>query len=209
MSRLFACAIAVAALCGPCFGAEPDRNAIGAGVVYLSPSSPLESGAGIELEYRHTLVSKSDPTHVRLILTGDLGFVPLDREAEGQALEGAVDLVRVSGDVLWPLLRGRWALAVGGGIDWLIGDGDGDFVSDPQTAVTNDYEVDAGVGFHATVEVSRAIGSRWQLVARAEWLEAELDGEHRFVVSGVPGAPTDVTFDFGGPVVRAGVAWTF
>ena len=78
MSRLFACAIAVSAVCGPCFGAEPDRNAIGAGIVYLSPSSPLESGAGIELEYRHTRVSKSDPTRVRLILTGDLGFVAPD-----------------------------------------------------------------------------------------------------------------------------------
>ena len=198
MSRWF-CALALVALAGPCFADE--RNAVGAGIVYLSPASPLDSGVGLELEYRHTLE--------RLILTGDLGYVPLDRNAEGQALEGSVDLIRVSGDVLWPVLRGGFTLALGGGIDWLIGNGSGDFRSDPLTAVTNDYEVDSGLGFHATVEASRAIGSRWLFVARAEWLEAELDGEHRFVVSGVPGASTDVTFDFGGPVLRAGVAWTF
>jgi hypothetical protein len=75
--------------------------------------------------------------------------------------------------------------------------------------VTNDYDVDAGIGAHAALEVSHGLGERWTLFGRAGWLLADLDAEHRFVIDGVPGAPLDVSFDLGGPEVQIGVAWSF
>jgi len=206
MSLRRACVLALAVTCHPgvVFAAPaepPPRNGVGAAATYLAPSSPLEAGAGVEVQYRHQLA--------RLILTADLGLVQLDREVQGVAREGNVTLTRIAGGVLWPFVQDDWMLAAGGGIDWFEPDGDGDYRSDPQTGVTNDYDVDAGFGIHVDFEASRAIGKRWRLVGRAGWLEAELDGTHRFIVSGVPGAPLDVTFDLRGPQLQVGAVWMF
>ena len=194
--------------CGPWLvassagAAEPPRNGIGVAITYLAPSSPLEPGVGAALQYRREVPRN-------WVLTADLGFTQIDREAEGMALEGSVSLTQLALGALWRFTDGSWSLAAGGGIDWLAPDGDGDYVSGPSTAVTNDYDVDAGLGVHAVFEASHAIGQSWRVFGRAGWLVAELDGTQRFVVDGVAGAPLDVTFDFAGPQLAIGAAWMF
>ena len=86
---------------------------------------------------------------------------------------------------------------------------DGAFVSDPETGITNDYDVDSTLGLHADLEVLRPIGNRWLIFGRVGWLVAELDGAHRFVIDDVRGAPLDVTFDLGGPQLEVGAVWRF
>ena len=179
-----------------------EKNAVGAAIAFLAPSDPLDSGVGLALHYRRSLAPK-------LALAADLSFIPIDRQAEGVALAGSADVIDLGVGVLWRLTEGAWPLAVGGGIDWLAPSGDGDYDSGSPTSITNDYDVDAGVGFHAMLEVSHAVGSRWRLFGRAGWLAADLDGEQHFVIDGVVGAPYDVSFDFSGPQLQIGGAWSF
>ena len=130
-------------------------------------------------------------------------------DAEGQA--GDFDFLLLSVGALWPESPDSWRvrLAVGGGIDYVDGDGDDTVVEPPPIDIRNTFDGDAGLGFHGDFEATLPIGSAWQLFGRLRYLVATLDAERRFIISGVPGNPVGVDLELDGPQLTIGAAFSF
>ena len=189
----------------PCAAADPTpsktkRNAVGIGVLYHSPGDPLDDGVGFGVQYTRSLS--------RLLLRGELAALSLD--VEGQQSE--IDFLLLSVGVLWPVSPESWRvrLAVGGGVDYVDGDGGGDTqIEPPPLDIRSTVEVDSGAGFHADFEATLPIGSSWQLFGRVRYLIATLDAEESFVITGVPGAPTSLDLELDGPQLTIGAEFRF
>jgi len=180
-------------------------DAIGIGFFYLSPDAPLEAGAGFRLGYSHRFDRR------RLSVKTGLSLTSLDREAEGIAQAGQIDLWILSAGVLWAVgpRSSAWTLNVGGGLDLVDGDGEGSFAVPGPIAIQNTFDVDLSAGLHADFDAIRALGQRWQISLGLRYLAATVDGAHRFVVDGVEGAPLPVDFEIGGPQLAIGFDYRF
>ncbi len=178
------------------------RNSIGVGVFYHSPGDPLDDGVGFGVQYTRSLA--------HLLLRAELSSMTLEEEGQGG---GDFDFLALSVGALWPVSRDSWRvrLAVGGGIEYIDGDGGGESVVEPPPIdIRNTFEVDTGIGFHGDFEAALPIGSAWELYGRVSYLVATLDAERRFIVSGVPGGnPESVDLELDGPQLTIGAALRF
>jgi hypothetical protein len=176
------------------------RNSIGAGVFYHSPGDPLDDGVGFGVQYTRSLA------HV--LLRAELSSMSLEEDQGGDDF----DFLALSVGALWAFSPDSWRvrLAVGGGIEYIDGDGGETVVEPPPIDIRNTFEVDSGIGFHGDFEAALPLGSAWELYGRVSYLVATLDAERRFIVSGVPGGnPESVDLELDGPQLTIGVAFRF
>ena len=177
------------------------RNSIGVGVFYHSPGDPLDDGAGFDVQYTRSLA--------RVLLRAELSSMSLEGDQGG----GDFDFLALSVGALWAFSPNSWRvrLAVGGGIEYIDGDGGGETVVEPPPIdIRNTFEVDSGIGFHGDFEAALPLGSAWELYGRVGYLVATLDAERRFIISGVPDSnPVAVDLELDGPQLTIGAAFRF
>jgi hypothetical protein len=183
--------------------AAADRNAIAAGALFYMPGDPLDAGVGFGVAYTRSVA--------RLLLRAELSAMTLDVSAGDQG--GDFDFVTVSVGALWPVSPASWPvqLAVGGGIDYV--DGDGEVVHVPAPIdIRNSFDADPEIGFHAEFEAAWQFASAWQLFGRLRYLAATLEAnaEQSFLISGVPaGDPVTMDLELDGPQLTIGAAFRF
>lgn len=197
--------------------ARAGPNAVGVGLSNLSPGGPLGGGFGVHGRYTRDLrLGAAAPVGADRAagpwrLETSLGLHEVDRDAQGTLPRGDVRIVRGAATLLrrFGQPTGGWSLAAGAGLDVLTGDGDETSVIPAPIGIGSTYEIDTGIGFHAKAGALRSLGTRWELFLDVGYLFADLDGAQRFVVSGVEGGRTEVSFDLGGPELHAGAAYRF
>ena len=208
--------------------ADPESrpHSFGIGIHYLSPSSPLDGGAGPMLLYTRSFAfgKKKDSDEAApdgavqagsrkrpYKFKGEIASFTLDREAGGVTAEGELDLLQLSLGLVRSVgsAGGNWSFALGAGVDYFSADAEGTFFSGGVVAVLNRYEADDGIGFHGEFDITADIGPRWQFLANLGYLVAELDGTHQFFIDGIPGTLDEVDFDLNGPQLDVGFAYKF
>lgn len=166
--------------------------------------------------HRKASQAPAEPTGVHgprrsLVLTTALASVSMLRDPQGVTMQGEVSLwyLSIGLSESWILNGGKWSFNAGGGLDYFSPDGEGKFSIASPIGISNWYDVDSGPGYHAEFDVERSLGENWWLVFGVGYLIANLEGEHRFVVSGISGVPVSADFDLTGPQASLGLAHRF
>ncbi len=188
---------------------------------YLAPSHPLQDGAGLMVIYGHSFMNAGRPPsalaqsglvrHVA-VLNAAIGYFSIPSDADGTVMEGELTLwyPSVGLSESWFLKDGKWILSAGGGLSWYFPKAKGEFSVDAPIGISNEFDVDPGPGVYIEGGLERSIGSSgWEFVFDFGYLAAKLDGEHRFVISGVSGIAEDADFDLSGFQGSIGLAYRF
>ena len=187
---------------------EQYRYSLGGGVAWYSAGSPMDAGAGLVLRYSRNMHDRpKDKKPWPIDIRAGLGFVSLDREAEGETQQGELDAIHFSLSVARPL-NTRYSLVAG--VDFVSPDATGTYVTNDQPiAISNTYDADPAVGVHAGIEFARTLGKKGIFFVDLRYLVLSVDGEHRFVIDGIEGDPVSGDFDMGGPRLTVGFGRRF